>query len=162
MYALFMFGRDMEARFGHTRFTLLYFLSAFAGNVFSFLLSANSSLGASTAVFGLLAAEGMFVFQNRKLLGPRSNRVLGNVIFIAGINLFLGFTSSGVDNFGHLGGLLGGLLFSWFGGPHWKIEGFYPAQTLVDEREGHGSLAGTLAVLAFFIPLAILGWIWPK
>jgi hypothetical protein len=32
--------------------------------------------------------------------------------------------------------------------------------SLVDEREGHGALAGTTAVLLFFIPLAALGWIW--
>lgn len=162
MYALFIYGRELEARYGTMRFTLLYFLAAFSGNVLSFLLTVNPSVGASTAVFGLLAAEGIFVFQNRKLLGKQANRVLGNVLFIAGINLFLGFTTSGVDNFGHLGGLLGGMLFAWFGGPRWKLDGFYPMQRLIDEREGHGALTGSLAVLLFFIPLTILGWIWPK
>jgi rhomboid protease GluP len=162
MYALFLYGRDLEARFGHGRFLLLYFLSAYAGNVLSFLLTANASLGASTAIFGLLAAEGMFVFQNRPVLGKRANRVLTSVLYIAAINLFIGFTTTGVDNFGHLGGMLGGLLFTWFGGPRWKLEGFYPAQRLVDGREGHGSFAGSMAVLLFFIPLTILGWIWPK
>ena len=29
-----------------------------------------------------------------------------------------------------------------------------------DERDGHGAFAGTMAVLLFFIPLTILGWIW--
>ena len=163
MYALFLYGRGLEARFGHWRFTLLYFLSAYAGNVLSFLLTPGSSLGASTAVFGLLAAEGIFVFQNRQLLGNRANRALMNVLYVAGINLLIGFSSNGlVDNFGHLGGLLGGALFSWFGGPRWKMEGFYPSIRLVDEREGHGALSGTLAVLLFFIPLTVLGWIWIK
>ncbi len=126
MYALFLYGRGLEARFGHMRFTLLYFLSAYAGNVFSFLLSPNPSLGASTAIFGLLAAEGLFVFQNRQLLGNRAGRALMNVLYIAGINLLIGFSTTGVDNFGHLGGILGGVLFTWFGGPRWKVEGFYP------------------------------------
>jgi rhomboid protease GluP len=161
MYALFLYGRGLEARFGHWRFTLLYFLSAFAGNVLSFLLTPNPSLGASTAIFGLLAAEGIFVFQNRKLLGSRANRALMNVLYLAGINLLIGFSSHGlVDNFGHLGGLLGGVLFTWFGGPRWKMEGFYPSIRLIDEREGHGAFTGTLAVLLFFIPLTVLGWIW--
>jgi len=160
MYALFLYGRGLESRFGHWRFTLLYFLSAYAGNVFSFLLTPNPSLGASTAIFGLLAAEGMFVFQNRQLLGNRAGRALMNVLYVAGINLLIGFSTSGVDNFGHLGGLLGGVLFTWFGGPRWKMEGFYPSIRLVDEREGHGAFGGTMAVLLFFIPLTVLGWTW--
>ncbi len=65
MYALFLYGRGLEARFGHARFALLYFLSGYAGNVLSFLVTPGPSLGASTAVFGLLAAEGMFILQNR-------------------------------------------------------------------------------------------------
>jgi rhomboid protease GluP len=160
MYALFLYGRGLEARFGHWRFTLLYFLSAYAGNVLSFLLTPGTSLGASTAVFGLLAAEGMFVFQNRQLLGNRAGRALMNVLYVAGINLLIGFSTKGVDNFGHLGGLLGGVIFTWFGGPRWKMEGFYPSIRLIDEREGHGALAGTMAVLLFFIPLTVLGWFW--
>ena len=160
MYALFLFGRGLEARYGHVRFALLYFLSAYAGNVLSFLLTPAPSLGASTAIFGLLAAEGMFIIQNRRLLGSQANRALMNILYIAGINLLIGFSSTGIDNFGHLGGLLGGILFAWFGGPHWKVEGFYSSPKLVDERQGHGAFAGTVAVLLFFIPLTALGWIW--
>lgn len=160
MYALFLYGRGIEARYGHKRFLLLYFLSAYAGNVMSFLLTTNPSLGASTAIFGLIAAEGVFLIQNRKILGGRVNRSLVNLLYIAGVNLLIGFTTRGVDNWGHIGGLLGGVLFAWFGGPHWKLEGFYPSVKLVDEREGHGALAGTLSVLLFFVPLTILGWIW--
>ncbi len=160
MYALFIFGRGIEARYGHGRFLLLYFLSGYAGNVMSFLLTVNPSLGASTAIFGLIAAEGVFIIQNRSLLGNRATRSLMNLLYIAGINLFIGFTTTGVDNWGHIGGLLGGILFAWFGGPRWKLEGFYPSVKLIDEREGHGALAGTVSVLLFFIPLTILGWIW--
>lgn len=160
MYALFLYGRGLEGRFGHWRFTLLYFLSAYAGNVFSFLITPNPSLGASTAIFGLLAAEGIFILQNRKLLGNRANRALMNVLYVAGINLLIGFSATGIDNFGHLGGILGGVLFTWFGGPRWKMEGFFPSIKLIDEREGHGALAGSVAVLLFFIPLTALGWIW--
>jgi rhomboid protease GluP len=35
---------------------------------------------------------------------------------VAGVNLVIGL-SPGIDNWGHLGGLLGGLAFTWFGGP---------------------------------------------
>jgi len=162
MYALFIYGRGLEARFGHGRFLLLYFLAAFAGNVLSFLLTPNPSLGASTAIFGLIAAEGAFLLQNRKILGQRVNRSLMNLLYIAVINLLIGFTTTGVDNFGHIGGLLGGLAFTWFGGPRWQVEGIYPSLRLVDEREGHGAVTGTAIVLLIFIPLTVLGWLWPK
>lgn len=160
MYALFLFGRGIEARFGHRRFLLLYFLSGFAGNVLSFLLTPEQSLGASTAVFGLLAAEAVFLIQNRQLLGRQVNRSLLNLFFIAAVNLLIGFTTTGVDNYGHLGGMLGGIIFTWFGGPRWHAEGIFPSLRLIDEREGHGAVAGTFAVLLFFIPLAALGWVW--
>ncbi len=160
MYALYLFGRGLEARYGHFRFALLYFLSAYAGNVLSFLITPGPSLGASTAVFGLLAAEGMFILQNRQLLGNRAGRALMNILYIAGINLLIGFSTSGIDNFGHIGGMLGGAIFAWFGGPRWKLEGFPPSVRLVDEREGRGALGGTTAVLLFFIPLTMLGWFW--
>ncbi|MBA4380549.1 MAG: rhomboid family intramembrane serine protease [Anaerolinea sp.] len=161
MYALFNFGRGIEARFGHLRFLALYFLSAFAGNVLSFVLTPAASLGASTAVFGLLAAEGTFLFQNRELLREQFRRIITSILYMAAINLIFGFTISGIDNWGHIGGLLGGVLFTWFGGPRWKVEGIFPSLHVVDERDGHGLLAGTTAVLLIFIPLAALGWIWP-
>jgi len=161
MYALFLIGRGLESQYGHLRFTALYFLSAFAGNVLSFVLTPDPSLGASTAIFGLITAEGIFLYQNRKLLGQQANRALVNIVMVAVVNLLLGM-SPGIDNWGHVGGLLGGLLFAWFGGPRWKVEGIYPAMSVVDEREGHGLLAGSIAVLLFFIPIAAMGWIWPN
>ena len=57
MYALLSFGTSLERHFGHGRFFLLYVLGAFAGNVASFLFSPGYSVGASTAIFGLLGAE---------------------------------------------------------------------------------------------------------
>ena len=112
---------------------------------------------ADTAIFGLIGAEAVFIITNRPLLGNRFGRALMNLVYIAGVNLLIGFTTQGVDNWGHVGGLLGGLIFAWFGGPRWKMEGFYPSVKLVDEREGRGAMAGTMAVLLFFIPLTVLG-----
>jgi rhomboid protease GluP len=115
MYALFVIGVPLERAYGHGRFILLYFLGAYAGNVFSFLFSPANSLGASTAVFGLLAAEGVLLFQNRKII-RNAQGMLQNVIILAVINFTLGL-SGGIDNWGHLGGFLGGMGFSWFAGP---------------------------------------------
>jgi rhomboid protease GluP len=155
MYALFSFGAGLERHFGHGRFLLLYLLGAFAGNVMSFLLTDANSLGASTAVFGLLGAEAVFLVQNRKLFAGRFRSAIGNIIFIAAINLFLIGSLPGIDNWGHVGGLLGGLIFTSFAGPLWKIEGIQPAYHLVDRRETSGVIIGALTVLLIFGGLTV-------
>jgi len=136
MYALYSLGRSVERTWGHARFLALYLLSALAGNTLSFLLSPNPSLGASTAVFGLIAAEGVTIYLNRKNLGGRYKEALGNIVFLIGANLLLGFSMAGIDNFGHMGGLLGGAVYALLAGPKFTLEGFYPDLRLVDARQG--------------------------
>jgi len=133
MYALYLFGPGLERHFGHWRFLALYVLSGFAGNVMSFLFATAPSLGSSTAIFGLLGAEGVFLYQNRELFGKNAQRALTNIVLVGVINLAIGL-SPGIDNWGHVGGLLGGTLFAWFGGPMLKVEGIFPALTIVDQR----------------------------
>jgi rhomboid protease GluP len=158
MYALFSFGTGLERRFGHFRFLALYLLAGFSGNVLSFILSSGVSVGASTSIFGLIAAEGIFLYQNRKLFGAEAKQAIGNVISVAVINLVIGFSSGGlIDNWGHIGGLLGGLVFTWFGGPLWNVEGIYPLLRLVDKRAGRDVVLGAAAVLIVFSGLAMLG-----
>jgi rhomboid protease GluP len=152
MYALYSLGTSLERVYGHGRFALLYFLAGFAGNAASFMLSANPSLGSSTAVFGLVAAQGVFMFQNRKLFGSeRARSAILNTLSIVVINLFIGLTpGSNIDNWGHVGGLLGGLLFAWLGGPLWKIEGIAPAYQVVDQRQSTQVQLASAAVLLVF------------
>ena len=157
MYAAFIFGTELERHFGHGRFLLLYVLSAFAGNVMSFLFTDLPSLGASTAVFGLLAAEGIFLLQNRKLFAGQFRRAIGNIIFMAAINLFVIGSLPGIDNWGHIGGLLGGLIFTFFAGPNWEIEGISPAYHLVDQRSGREVIVGAAIDVLIFGGLAMWG-----
>jgi rhomboid protease GluP len=149
MYALYILGRGLEYNFGHWRFLALYIGAGFAGNVASFIFSPNPSLGSSTAIFGLLAAEAVFVFQNKKFYGTQAKRILINAAVIAGINLFLGL-SPGIDNWGHLGGLMGGVLFTWFGGPLWEMQGLHPNFEIVDQHtSNHIWIAFGLTMLVF-------------
>ena len=97
MYALNAFGTGLERRYGNGRFLLLYILGGFAGAVFSFLFSPAYSIGASGAIFGLVGAEGIFLYQNRKLFGSRVRGAINNVVFVVAINLFLGL-QPGVDS----------------------------------------------------------------
>lgn len=156
MYALFSFGTGLERHFGHGRFLLLYVLGAYTGNVVSFLFSGGYSVGASTAIFGLLGAEAVFLFQNRQLFAGQFGRAIQNVIFIAVINLLLGL-QPGIDNWGHVGGLLGGLMFTWFAGPVWKLEGTPPTFRLVDQRTTREIIVGTATVILVFSALAMWG-----
>jgi len=159
MYALLSFGTGLERSFGHGRFLLLYILGAFAGNVASFLFTDANSLGASTAVFGLLGAEAIFLVQNRKLFAGQFRNAIGNIIFIAVINLFFIGSFPGIDNWGHIGGLLGGLMFTSFAGPSYAVEGIYPAYHLVDRRPFSAVLVGAGMVVLVFGGLAMWGMV---
>ena len=156
MYALLSFGAGLERHFGHGRFLLLYVLGAFAGNVMSFLLTNGNSVGASTAIFGLIGAEGVFLLQNRKLFAGQFRSAIGNVIFIVAINLFFGLQPQ-IDNWGHIGGLLGGLIFTSFAGPLWEVEGIRNSYEIVDRREFSGVLTGAVTVLFIFGALTFWG-----
>jgi rhomboid protease GluP len=159
MYALLSFGTSLERYFGHGRFFLLYVLGAFTGNVASFLFSPGYSVGASTAIFGLLGAEAVFLIQNRKVFPGQFRSAIGNIIFIAAINLFIIGSLPGIDNWGHIGGLIGGLMFTSFAGPLWEIEGVYPAYRPVDRRSLQAVLIGAATVVLIFGALAMWGMV---
>ena len=159
MYALLSFGQSLERHFGHGRFFLLYLLGAFAGNVLSFLMTRANSLGASTAIFGLVGAEGVFLLKNRKLFAGQFRSAIGNIIFIVFINLFVIGALPNIDNWGHIGGLLAGLLFSWFASPIWEVEGIPPLLQLVDQRPTRDVLTGAALVVLVFGGLAMWGMV---
>jgi len=155
MYALYILGPELERHFGHSRFLALYLLSGFAGNVISFLFSAENSLGASTAIFGLIGAQGVFFYRNRGLFGNIARRVLINTLTVAAINLFIGL-SPGIDNWGHVGGLVGGVLFTWFSGPVVGVETVMGEYRMKDQREPGSAFAAGLLVGLLFAGLASL------
>ena len=159
MYALWIIGGRMERAYGHGKFIALYFLSAYAGNVFSFLFQPSPSLGASTAIFGLLAAEGVLLYLNRKLIHD-ARSMLQNIITIGVINLIIG-TTGGIDNWGHLGGLLGGLAFGWLGGPLLDTIPYGAGYALVDKRTRQDVVVAFIVVFLTFTALAVLGFIDP-
>lgn len=156
MYALFVLGTGLERHFGHGRFILLYVIGAFTGNVASLLLTKmDYSLGAGTALFGLLAAEGIFAFQNRRLFGGQAKGAIANVLFFVAINLFIIGSLPGVDNWGNVGGLLGGLFFAWYAGPLWDVESTPSGFVLVDRRTMREVIVGAATVLVIFGAMAV-------
>jgi len=158
MYALYIIGSRLERFYGPGRFFLLYVLSAFAGNVLSFVLTPAPSLGASTAIFGVFAAEGMFIFQNRKLFGEmRTRQAMINLGVILMINLGFGFMpGTNIDNMGHIGGLLGGVFFAWKAGPELKLTGQPPFFSVKDGRRKADILIASMVVMVGFVVIALI------
>jgi rhomboid protease GluP len=116
MYALFTIGPSLENYYGHWDFLRFYLICGFSGNVLSHVAAPQTvSVGASTALFGLIGAQAMFLYKNRRILRNYRN-ALRNIGFVLVVNLLLGL-GGGIDNWGHLGGLIGGLLLSWMCGP---------------------------------------------
>ena len=120
MFALYMFGSDVERLFG-ARFFLQYYFACLVTAALTHLAATAwmgaapaPTVGASGAMFGLLLAFGWYFPQRRVILIfppiPMPARV-----FVAGygvLELVLGVTGSagGVAHFAHLGGMLGGWL----------------------------------------------------
>ena len=153
MYALYILGPRLERFYGRWRFLALYVLSGFGGNVISMMFTKASSLGASTATFGLLGAQGVFYYQNRHILGVAARQAINSIISVALINLVIGL-SPGIDNWGHLGGLVGGVAFAWLGGPVMTVTGIYPAVSLTDQRTPNEIIQAAGIVVVFFGILA--------
>lgn len=152
MYFLSRIGPGMEKHYGSGRFLALYLATAFTGNVLSYLFTAANSLGASTAIFGLVTAYAMLIYRNRRyFLNPRG--ALTNIAITIMVNLALGM-SAGIDNFGHLGGLLGGLAIGWFGGPHLALKEMPNGYQVYDQRPAREFAVVVGVVLIVFALLA--------
>lgn len=105
--SLYLIGAEVERIYGNTRFLLIYLFAGFSGTLASFMMSPSLSAGASGAIFGCLGALLYFGVVYPKLF----YRTMGSsVIVLIIINLIYGFSVPGIDNAGHIGGLIGGFL----------------------------------------------------
>jgi rhomboid protease GluP len=121
-YALFAIGTELERLFGPLRFALIYVLAGLMGSLASYAFSYTLSAGASGAIFGVIGALAAFFLLHRERLGAWGRARLGNIAFLIAINLFLGFTQAGIDNLGHIGGLVGGLGLGWALAPRYQLD----------------------------------------
>jgi rhomboid protease GluP len=110
MYALKSLGPFIERIYGRTRFLTIYFFGGLISSLFSYLFSEGMSVGASGAIFALLGCALVYGIQMKNKVGKD---FLSNIIQVIGINLILGFTVSNIDNYGHIGGLVGGIIGSF-------------------------------------------------
>jgi membrane associated rhomboid family serine protease len=125
MLALWMFGVDLERRWGTQAFTRYYFITGIGAGISTVLISllplesvrplySVPTIGASGAIYGLLMAWAI-VFPHRTILFmmlfPLPARVvvliMGTIAFLSAVSV-----SGGVVNeFAHLGGMVAGWLY---------------------------------------------------
>ncbi len=111
MVFLFVYGVKLEKYCGRINTAAIYFITGICGGLLS--AAANStgfSVGASGAIFGLLGAFLMVLKKTgQKIGGLGYMTVLAVVIMCIG----LGALEPGVDNYGHIGGVLSGIIIQY-------------------------------------------------
>lgn len=123
MVTLVLLGWNLEIEIGKFKFLVIYILSGLGGNFLSAwyeLWTADYSIsaGASGAIFGVIGALLYVAMRNRGRIGDISGR---GIVFMIILSLYYGFTSSGVDNLAHIGGLITGFVLGIL--LYWKRNG---------------------------------------
>lgn len=109
-YALYALGPEVELFFGRNRFLVVYLLAGLISSAASYLFDSAPAAGASGAIFGLVGALAAHFYRNRELLGHLGKRRFNQLIMITVVNLIIGVTVPNIDNWAHMGGLVGGML----------------------------------------------------
>ena len=128
MFGLYMFGPPIEYSWGPKRFLFYYLVAGFGALVLDFAVKYYQlnymdyppeivdipMVGASGAIFGLLAAYGLLFPNNvlQLLFPPIPMKAKYFVLVYAGLELYLGISGrqAGVAHFAHIGGALFGFL----------------------------------------------------
>ena len=117
MLVLFVIGDNLERALGKIRYLFFYLTCGVLANVISLLWEIwfpgsrmVVSAGASGAIFGVIGGLLYVVGVNRGRLEDLSSRQLATMVLFS---LYFGFTSTGVNNVAHVGGLVSGIVMAW-------------------------------------------------
>lgn len=128
MLILWFLGNHLERQAGHIKFLILYFTTGILAGVAS--MSYNIYIGrhvvcvgASGAIFGVVGAVAVNIFLYRKKVGELTARKM--FLFLV-LSLYGGFTSQGVDNMAHIGGVISGMIL-----------GFIVSKTAMSKQSHH-------------------------
>jgi membrane associated rhomboid family serine protease len=110
MFFLFNVGGAIENIYRHRDYALILVVSALATTTLSCLMSTLPSVGASGMVLGLFGCASVFGYKYGDILPARYRRYFGGAALpYALFILYVGLATEDTDNWGHLGGLLGGI-----------------------------------------------------
>ncbi|KAJ1633694.1 hypothetical protein T492DRAFT_979197 [Pavlovales sp. CCMP2436] len=108
--SLFNLGPTVERIYGTKRFLLLYLASGLVGNLVGLEYGPpNPSVGASGCIFGLVGAMLVFVRRTQEMRLDLGKQITTSLFFTVVFGLL---PRRGVDQWAHVGGLLGGLVCS--------------------------------------------------
>lgn len=153
-YTLYQLGIFIEDFFGQTKLIATYVLTAITSSLISLVFSGGISAGASGALFGLAGlllgnawAKKVYTFD----LPIDERQLLPFVLF----NLWFGAITPGIDNWAHIGGLLGGIALGFVFDPSLSFD---PSRLkrILPEILGKFSII-ILAVSGIFWVLSIWG-----
>ena len=100
-------GAWVEELFGASRFVMIYTFSGLVGSATSVLAGTPFFIGASGAIFGLFGA---LIYYGLHRGGTFGSAIFKQIAILAVIAFVFGLVMTNVDNWGHVGGFMGGLL----------------------------------------------------
>ncbi|MEO0234734.1 MAG: rhomboid family intramembrane serine protease [candidate division WOR-3 bacterium] len=117
MFALFIFGVNLESIWGSKKFISYYVVSGLGGGLLHYIINPSSpipSIGASGAIYGILLAYGLTFPESILYINffiPVKAKYAVIIFGVMELLFGLSGTSSGIAHFAHLGGLLTGLVY---------------------------------------------------
>lgn len=153
-YTLYQLGTFVESFFGQTKLIATYVITAITAGLCSILFNNVISAGASGALFGLvgLLLGNAWAKKTYTVDLPIDERqLIPFVIF----NLYFGMVASGIDNWAHIGGLVGGIALGYIFDPSVSFDPS-PIKRTIPSIIGRLSLI-ILAITAIFMLLSIWG-----
>jgi rhomboid protease GluP len=106
--ALYILGMAGEHALGAWRVLVIYVASGLAGSLASVLTGPGPSVGASGAVCGLMGAVVLILYRYRRFYHVRNKEIALALAAWAGYTILMGAIDPRIDNWAHLGGLIGG------------------------------------------------------
>lgn len=108
--SLYIFGSRVEKYFGKINMLIIYFVAGLGGGLLSMCLNGGLAVGASGAIFGLIGAVLAYTkIKNRSIGGFDTYLIVIFIIF----GLLSGFMMTDIDNWGHIGGFMTGIVASF-------------------------------------------------
>ncbi len=158
--ALYSLGLDMERIYGRGRYLFIYFMGGLFGSLLSFIFRGPSefSVGASGAIFAIAGMNLAFFYMYRNKLGDMGEQRFQSMLRMVGINLVIGFVLIRINNYAHIGGLIGGAVLGYLFLPWYTVTQVKPSLESRDQNSLAAKPGLAVAVVLVFLALTLATW----